>query len=1104
MRSNVGATIHRRRSGAGRRGWMVAPAVLALLAPFFALTNVSVEAAPVNGFVQERYASNLPGIVDIEWGPNGLLYVAQKQGTVQVVDNGVVTATFVDISAEVNSDGERGLLGLAVHPDLLAGSPYVYLLYSYDPPETAAQLDNGGPDGSGQRVSRLTRVTADAASGYTTAEVGSATTILGAGGTWDTTGDPFATEVEGSPNWACGNPADVNDCIPADSRNHSIGTVRFGPDNMLYVGNGDASGFSAEPRSLRALDLDSLAGKILRIDPDTGLGLADNPHWTGDGNDNRSRVYHSGLRNPYRFNFGPDGGLWIGDVGAGNWEEIDRGPAGADFGWPCYEGGSAGTLDINTAFSSTTTCQAYYAGNDAVAPTYSYSHDAGSAAIIAGEFVSSPTWPAEYQGTFMVADFIRRELNALDVSGGPVAIVPLVTELLAVDLTFGPDGHLYVADISNSSIERIRYSPGEQARGLLRVTTSPASPSMISVDGLPRSQWGLDWLMLQPGMYEVCFADVPGLVTPPCRSATVGSDVTTVTQGDMVSQGTLVAGATAAGSGAVVDSVISIDGANVSKAGVSTARDPGQHEVCWGLVPDFQAPPCEIVTVLSGINATATGVFAPSPGAPGATDPVGLLRVVTLPAAPATIFLDGLPLTQWSVDWVPTPVGSHEVCYSDVPERVTPPCETVTIVSGMTTLVTANFERMGSLRATTNPAQDVVISVDGVPRNNWGLLTTVPSGTYTVCAEYTASPVCAQAVVAQGAQTPVVLSPTGGGNQSPTADAGPDQTVVDADGSGAESVTLEGSGSGDLDGTIVGYTWRASGLVVGTAVSPQVSFEVGTHMVELTVTDDEGATATDTVAVTVGQRPVVVYLSDSALGTVPGLTYGNEDILRYDRVADTWSMWVDASDLGVNEDLTAFHILDDGTILMAFANRVDIDGFGRLEPWELVRFTPTSTGSSTAGSFEIYFEGRDAELRNDEEIDALSVLANGDLILSTTGGGSVSGVTFADEDLMRFSPTGLGPDGTDGTWSMWLDGSNVGLSDQSEDVNAVSVDGTGDIHLSTLGAFSVSGLSGDGNDVFTCDSPATGSSSACTYAGLWSGAIADFDGLVDALFIDIG
>ena len=121
----------------------------------------------------------------------------------------------------------------------------------------------------------------------------------------------------------------------------------------------------------------------MRIDPTTGLGLPDNPYWDGDANSNRSRVWHLGLRNPFRFTFDSSGDLWIGDVGAGEWEEINSGPGGSDFGWPCYEGGASGTLAQNTDFSSTPECQAYYLANGAVAPVYSYPHPgAGGAAVL--------------------------------------------------------------------------------------------------------------------------------------------------------------------------------------------------------------------------------------------------------------------------------------------------------------------------------------------------------------------------------------------------------------------------------------------------------------------------------------------------------------------------------------------------------------------------------------------------------------------------------------------------------------------------------------------------------------------------------------------------
>ena len=88
-------------------------------------------------------------------------------------------------------------------------------------------------------------------------------------------------------------------------------------------------------------------------------------------------------------------------------------------------------------------------------------------------------------------------------------------------------------------------------------------------------------------------------------------------------------------------------------------------------------------------------------------------------------------------------------------------------------------------------------------------------------------------------------------NVPPTANAGPDQTVTDSDNNGTQAVTLNGGSSSDSDGSIVSYVWREGASVVATGVSPTVSFSVGTHTLTLQVTDDDGATATDSVAVTV-------------------------------------------------------------------------------------------------------------------------------------------------------------------------------------------------------------------------------------------------------------
>ena len=135
--------------------------------------------------------------------------------------------------------------------------------------------------------------------------------------------------------------------LKVDSRSHAGGALAFGPDGALYVSVGDGTSFNfADPRSFYVQDLDSLAGKILRIDPITGSGLADNP-FVEPGADlaaNRSKVWQLGLRNPFTMNFDETGQLFISEVGWAKWEEINSAGAGANFGWPFYEGGDNGVL----------------------------------------------------------------------------------------------------------------------------------------------------------------------------------------------------------------------------------------------------------------------------------------------------------------------------------------------------------------------------------------------------------------------------------------------------------------------------------------------------------------------------------------------------------------------------------------------------------------------------------------------------------------------------------------------------------------------------------------------------------------------------------------
>jgi len=127
-------------------------------------------------------------------------------------------------------------------------------------------------------------------------------------------------------------------------------------------------------------------------------------------------------------------------------------------------------------------------------------------------------------------------------------------------------------------------------------------------------------------------------------------------------------------------------------------------------------------------------------------------------------------------------------------------------------------------------------------------------------------------------------------------------------------------------------------------------------------------------------------------------------------------------------------------------------------------------------------------------VEAFGLLPDGRLLVSTLGNVSVTGASGADEVLLAFTPTALGST-TSGTWAMYFDGSDVGLSNTSnEDVNGVWVDATGKIYLTTLGSFSVTGVSGDGSDIFVCTPGSLGSTTTCTWAMYWDGSVNGFSG----------
>ena len=178
-------------------------------------------------------------------------------------------------------------------------------------------------------------------------------------------------------------------------------------------------------------------------------------------------------------------------------------------------------------------------------------------------------------------------------------------------------------------------------------------------------------------------------------------------------------------------------------------------------------------------------------------------------------------------------------------------------------------------------------------------------------------------------------------------------------------------------------------------------------------------------------------------------------------------------------------IISSDEILMSFTSSGSVPGISStVDDSDIVKFTATSLGASTAGSFELYFDGSDVSLtRSGEDIDGIELLPDGRLLISTKGSFSVSGLSGKDEDISAFTPTELGPN-TSGSFELYFDGSDVSLGSSSdEDIYALAVDTTGEIYLSTRGNFSVSGLSGADEDVFVFTPSSLGSSTSGTFAG---------------------
>jgi glucose/arabinose dehydrogenase len=360
------------------------------------------------GFEESLLAGGLAGPTSMAFAPDGRLFVAEQSGRVRIIKQGaLLTTPFLTVS--VNSSFEQGLLGVAVDPDFAAnGRVYVYHTF----------LSTGR-----DRISRFTARSDN-----------------------PDVADPASQVV-------------ILDDILQSVGYHDGGALHFGLDGKLYVAVGDG-GTSSNSQSLV-----TLGGKMLRIDPASFPNVVppDNPFVGTAGA--RGEIWALGLRNP--FTFGVDhttGKIHINDVGQNNWEEINLGAAGANYGWPACEGTCS-----NPSF---------------VDPVHAYSHGGGQASVTGGAFYRGNQFPGEYSASYFFADYVNGFIRRLTTAGTAVDFAPSANS--PVDLDVGPDGSLYYLSIFDGAVYRIRYvgtGNGNPTAVASAAPTSGPAPLQVAFSG---------------------------------------------------------------------------------------------------------------------------------------------------------------------------------------------------------------------------------------------------------------------------------------------------------------------------------------------------------------------------------------------------------------------------------------------------------------------------------------------------------------------------------------------------------------------------------------------------------------------------------------------
>ncbi|MCE7061360.1 sorbosone dehydrogenase family protein [Dyadobacter sp. CY343] len=331
-------------------------------------------------------------------GDSTRFYVIEQEGTIRTFPNtsNVPSApVFLDITSKVTSGGERGLLGLAFHPDYKTNG-FVFVNY--------------------------------------------------------TTGNPLKTVIARYK----ANPAN-NQADPASEvvlftfnqpySNHNGGSIQFGKDGFLYIATGDG-GSGGDPQN-NAQNLQSLLGKILRVDVNAttkgNYGIpADNP-FVSNAQNALPEIYAYGLRNPWRISFDMENTrLFAGDVGQNEREEIDLIVKGGNYGWRVKEG--------TECFNPASNC----AGENLIEPIHDYVQGNGDRSITGG-YVYRGKAIESLAGKYIYGDYVSGKIWALEMEGDTKKGNTLILENQGSISSFGQDlnGEVYFLNYSDGKVMKL-------------------------------------------------------------------------------------------------------------------------------------------------------------------------------------------------------------------------------------------------------------------------------------------------------------------------------------------------------------------------------------------------------------------------------------------------------------------------------------------------------------------------------------------------------------------------------------------------------------------------------------------------------------------------